>query len=99
MSEQFSGRLATIYSFSLTHRLLIIRTSDLNGTASDQFIKCWFCKSLPQQMEWTISCLLFHRISEHFVILLDEAAGITLMCTEITITDNPEMRGIGAVKQ
>jgi hypothetical protein len=50
-------------------------------------------------MEWTISRLMFHRISEHDVVLLDEAAGIILMCREITITDNPEMRGVGAVDE
>jgi hypothetical protein len=97
MSTHFTGMIASVYSYVETHRVLIIKLSDPGHREPDVFIKCWFCRRLPEVLRWTVSGLTTVRTKDCSTVLLDVDATIAIFCTEATVTGDVELRGVALI--
>ena len=93
MTNQFTGMIASVHCYTESHRLLTLRLKRPGSAESDVFLKCYFCKGLPNIQNWTVSELIVLRPAEYSAVLLDVQAAVAIFCSEVTITEDINLRG------
>ena len=95
--ERFRGWAAQLLTYTISHRLLVIRLCSPEGSGTDAFLMCYYCSSLPQRLKWNVEQLEIIDVSERLKLVIDRRAGVSICCGKVLMRDHFDLRAYLAV--
>lgn len=83
--NHFKGFEARLWCYTISHRMVVLQFKD-RKSGQTLFLKCGFCTSLPQELEWCVDRLDVNELSENNMSITDARAGVSFFCAQVRWT-------------